>query len=488
MSGHGQYQSAAEPAGKSLRSTCLAAIGFGLACVGVSSALAHGSERGIVLLLPTGYYLVGGTLAVAASFVLINLIPLRRAERLARARILLGTMPAVSSVPASLATFLLLAFLLATGIYGSRDPLENPLPLTIWTLWWVGVTLLHAVVGNLWSFINPWRGPCWLADRVARGRLPHLRYPDWLGYWPAVVLFFSFAWFELVYPAPDDPEKLAIAVAAYWATAFLGMLVFGERQWAERGEPFSIFFRLVGALSPLVIEKVERGRVAYSLGWPGTSMLERDALPSSGVFFVLLTLSSVSFDGLSRTFWWLGLGGINPLEYPGRTAVVDRNTMGLLIALAALAILYWTAVRLGWSLGGMRARLKTALGSFVYSIIPISIAFHFSHYLTTLLVNGQYALIAASDPFGTGRDLLGLGQTHVSVSFLSVLEGVRLIWYLQTAAIVLGHVAGIVLAHLIAFRKVGKGQSGAAIQIPLAVLMVIYTLFGLWLLSTPVVG
>ena len=47
------------------------------------------------------------------------------------------------------------------------------------------------------------------------------------------------------------------------------------------------------------------------------------------MLFVLLTLSSVSFDGLSRTFWWLALGGINPLEYPGRTAVVDRNTFGL---------------------------------------------------------------------------------------------------------------------------------------------------------------
>ena len=50
---------------------------------------------------------------------------------------------------------------------------------------------------------------------------------------------------------------------------------------------------------------------------------------------VLLTLSAVSFDGLSKTFWWLGLGGINPLEFPGRTAVMGRNSLGLLLSWAA---------------------------------------------------------------------------------------------------------------------------------------------------------
>ena len=60
-----------------------------------------------------------------------------------------------------------------------------------------------------------------------------------------------FAWFELVYPAPDDPERLAFAVGGYWLFAFAGMLLFGEEAWTERAEPFSIFFRLVAGLSPL---------------------------------------------------------------------------------------------------------------------------------------------------------------------------------------------------------------------------------------------
>ena len=449
--------------------------------------MAHGSERGFVLLLPTGYYLVGGALAVAASFVLIALVPPALVNRLATARISLGSTPVPSPLPTSLVAFLAMTMLVAAGIYGSRDPLENPLPLAVWTVWWVALTLLQALVGNLWAYLNPWSGLYWLAGRLFAGRIGRLVYPHWVGFWPAVALFFAFAWIELVYPAPDDPERLAVAVATYWLISFAGMLTFGEQIWTQRAEPFSIFFRFVAGLSPFIVEK-DRGRATIALGWPGAALLQRETLPISGVLFVLLTLSSVSFDGLSRTFWWLAFGRINPLEYPGRSAVVDRNTVGLLLAFAALAICYLACVRLGWILAGLPAALKPALGAFVYSIIPISIAFHFSHYLTALLANGQYALIAASDPFGTGLDLFGLGHLRVTTSFLNVYGSVRLIWNLQTAGIVIGHIAGIVLAHLIALRYFGEGRSAVASQLPLAALMVLYTLFGLWLLSTPVVG
>ena len=47
-------------------------------------------------------------------------------------------------------------WLLAAGFAGSRDPLSNPLPLTVWTLLWIGLTLLQGLFGNLWHWINPW--------------------------------------------------------------------------------------------------------------------------------------------------------------------------------------------------------------------------------------------------------------------------------------------------------------------------------------------
>jgi hypothetical protein len=461
--------------------------------MGAAPAAAHGTERGFVLLLPTGYYLAGGALAVAASFLVLAAVPATIVEGLTRARLRLGTVPAASPVPTSLVAFLAMCVLLFAGIYGSRDPLANPLPLAVWTVWWVGITLLHAAVGNIWAYINPWTGPYRLLGRVTAGRIgekPPLCYPDWLGYWPAVALFLGFAWLELVYPAPDDPAKLATFVGLYWAVAFLGMLLFGEAIWRERAEPFSIFFRLVGALSPLQIGAAggAKGCRLVALALPGTALIVREALPMSGMTFVLLTLASVSFDGLARTFWWLGLGDINPLEFPGRSAMTVRNSVGLLLSFAALAACYTAAARIGWALAGRTGALSPLLGRLVYSLIPISIAFHFAHYLPAFLVDGQYALIAAADPLGTGRNLFGAEHGHVTTSFLNTYSSVRLIWNAQTAAIVLGHVAAIVLAHATAVCHFGDRRAAVVSQIPLAVLMVFYTLFGLWLLSTPVVG
>jgi hypothetical protein len=460
--------------------------------MGADCAAAHGTERGFVLLLPTDYYLAGGALAVAASFLVMAAASATVIEPVIGARLHLGTVPVFSPVPTSLLAFVVMGALLFAGVYGSRDPLANPLPLAVWTVWWVGLTLLHAALGNIWAYINPWTGPYWLLGRLRAGATDRLllRYPDWLGYWPAVAFFLGFAWLELVYPAPDDPQKLATFVGLYWVLAFLGMLVFGEAAWRERAEPFSIFFGLVAGLSPLRTGRASPGeaRRPLALRIPGNALIERHPLPPSGVVFVLLTLASVSFDGLAKTFWWLALGDINPLEYPGRSAVTARNSGGLLLSFSALAAGYTAAAWLGWRMAGRVGALGPALGSFVYTLVPISVAFHFAHYLPAFLVDGQYALIAAADPFGTGQSLFGGARGHVTTSFLNTYSGVRAIWNLQTAAIVLGHMAAIVLAHALAIRRFGSRRTAVISQAPLALLMVLYTLFGLWLLSTPVIG
>src|SRR5687768_3161573 len=165
--GQDQCEAAAHPAKRWI----FAALAAAPWIVGPGPAIAHGTERGFVLLLPTGYYLIGGAAAVAITFLLLCWVPVGVVERLVRARLPLGSVPEISPVPTGLAAFLLLGLLLIAGLYGSRDPLENPLPLTIWTVWWVGVTLLHPLLGNLWALINPWVGPYRLLDRLMGGRL-----------------------------------------------------------------------------------------------------------------------------------------------------------------------------------------------------------------------------------------------------------------------------------------------------------------------------
>lgn len=464
-------------------------------------AFAHGGARGMVMLLPTGYYQVAAVLAVAASFAVLLGAPGRRLRRLeARSAPLFHLRARPPRWPSWL-SFALLCALLFSGYAGNPDPLANPLPLGVWTLWWVGFTVLQGATGNLWPLLNPWSGPLAALRRLCpRLRVAPLNPPRALGYAPALVLFLAFAWFELVDLAPDNPGRLARAALLYWCATFAAGLLFGERYWFRYAEPFAIFFRLVGACSPLLREprrrhRRRRAQLAFRLCLPGAQLAALPPLPLSGVCFVLLTLSSVSFDGLNKTFAYLTLLGINPLAFPGRSAVAAGNSAGLLLAFAVLAALFFGCVWSGCRLlhnPGDPGILRRSSGRLIYSLLPISLVFHLAHYLTALLTNAQYALRAFNDPFHLNWNLLGAETYRVTTSFTTHLPSVSVIWSAQTAFIVIGHVIGITVAHLMAVRLFGDstvaGKAAAISQLPLAGLMVFYTWFGLWLLSTPAVG
>jgi hypothetical protein len=59
---------------------------------------------------------------------------------------------------------------------------------------------------------------------------------------------------------------------------------------------------------------------------------------------------------------------------------------------------------------------------------------------------------------------------------------------MQAAAIVAGHVLAVVVAHMLADRLHPHGKGAALSQLPLTILMIAYTVLGLWLLSTPTAG
>lgn len=442
-------------------------------------ALAHASERGHVLLLPTGYYSLGGALAVATSFLVLALFPPRLLTGIWSKSVVLLPLRDEAKIATSLLSFFIFAILVAAGFWGSRDPLSNPLPLTIWTLLWVGMALVQGLLGDAWAWLNPWYGPCRLAARFGRGG-GALALPQRLGLWPAVALLFAFIWFELVYPAPDDPERLARAAGVYWLATFIAMLVFGHEEWSRRGEFLTVFFRLLSHFAILGRDGQER----LTLRWPGARLPEVAPLPKSGVAFVLLALSSVSFDGLAHTFFWMGIVGVNPLDFPGRTAVMLPNTFGLPASFAVLGSAFMLAVRLGDS-PAVRTGRNDSAGLLVWSIVPIALAYHLAHYLAALMVDGQYALVALSDPFALGWNLFGTAHLHVEAAITSGAASAWILWNIQASAIVVGHVLAVLVAHALACRLYGDARRATFSQLPLAVLMIGYTVFGLWLLATP---
>ncbi|MVA97738.1 hypothetical protein GN330_10830 [Nitratireductor sp. CAU 1489] len=463
------------------------ALAVGLLAATVAPAFAHVSDRAYVLLLPTGYYLVGGGLAVWLSFAVLALVPPALLDRLARWRSAGLAIRLDPRALTSTVSFLVFAGLIAAGLFGSRDPLSNPLPLVFWVFIWIGVVLFQGIFGNLWRWIEPWYGP-WRLVMLMLGRpdgRPFLPYPPRAATWPASFGFAAFVWFELVYIAPADPEKLALAMAAYWGIAFCGMVAFGHRHWSRRAEFLSLLMTMVARMAFVEVNSSRPGRIGLRLCLPGARLASAPALSKSAAAFLLLTLSAISFDGLMRTFFWLSMAGVNPLEFPGRSAVVWSNSIGAAGAFVALWALFHGAVRAGARMAGAGPDDAALAGRLVWSLMPIVLGYHYSHHLPALLVDGQYALAAISDPFATGWNLFGTAGLHVAAALTAGADTAWLIWNLQSAAIIGGHLLAVAASHVIAWRCYGSAGRAAISQIPLAGLMVIYTVFGLWLLSTP---
>ncbi len=441
------------------------------------AAWAHASEGGFVLLLPTDLYIAGGVAAVVATVLLLAVLPGRLAERLFTARPLLPLPRTHLRLVTSTLSGALLIFALWAGREGPRDPLSNPLPLLVWSVFWIGLVSLQGLFGNHWRWSNPWVAPAaglrWLLGR------PLLRYPRRLGHAPAIVTYLGFAAILLADIAPSDPARLAGYVGVYAVATLVLCALFGPA-WLVRGEGLTVLMRAYARVALF-----GRSQSRLALGLSGWRALRSPRMPMSLALFCVVLLATGSFDGVNETFWWFGKIGINPLEFPGRSAVIAQNLMGLLLANLGLIAIFagtlWSGLRLAQS----DMRLPRAIAIFAPSILPIALGYHVAHYLTAALIEAQYALAALNDPLARGWDLLGLGTFYVTTGFFNDQASVRVIFLIQAGVVVLGHVLAILMAHALAVRAFGSSKRAALSQAPLALFMIAYTVFGLWLLASP---
>lgn len=432
-------------------------------------ASAHATEQAFVLLLPTQIYTAAGVMAVALTVAALFLLPDRvvHAAFASRPRSPRSAMRLASAT--SLISFVILAALVTLGIAGPRDPLSNLMPLIFWSVGWVGVVSLSGLFGNLWLWLNPWTGLYTLLAPDWRQR----PLPERWGLWPATVLVIAFTAFLLADIAPDDPGRLAAFVAVYWIISMTGLLISGP-SWLRQAELGHAICATYAKLTPWA---------QSGIGGPGWQLLAPQRVATG--FFALTLLGAGSFDGINETFWWLGLIGVNPLEFPGRSAVVFETLLGLASALFLLYLAFALCVWLGIRLGRSPAPFWGTAERLALAMLPIALVYHIAHYLPSFLVSSQYTLAALTDPLNSGADLLGLGEFRVTTGFFNRLDTVRPIWLTQAGLVVLGHVWSVMLAHRIAFDLFGKGRKAALATLPLSLFMIAYTFLGLWLLAAP---
>lgn len=421
----------------------------------------------VLLTLPTDTYITAAALTVALTAVLGALsgrLPDFTARKLAEFR------PGALTTVTSYLSFLAFLGLVLVGLLGNRDPMHNLMTLVFWTGVWIALPLASMLLGNLWALVTPWTGPVRIARALLRreGGIGLAQF----GHWPAVLGLAGFAWFQSVSLYPDDPSVLAKAALAYWAMIFVLAVLEGE-DFLHRGEFLTVLFTMISRVSPVWIER--QGDMArLCAGFPGAQVLRMAPLSPSAVVFVTLALAALTFDGLMETFWWLALIGENPLEPAGRSAVMMANTLGLLAVWVATMALILGVIRAG----------RLAAGPVALSFLAIAAGYHAAHYLVMLLTAGQYTLAALNDPLFSGESWLGLPPFYVSFGFLTDPRIMPLIYAFQFTAILAAHLLAVVLA----LRLAGGGAARLRAHLPLTGLMVLYTILGLWLLSTARAG
>lgn len=448
-------------------------LAVNVAAVWASPSAAHVSEQGFVLLLPTGAYISAGVAVVALTVIALFALPDRVVMALfsfkpVRARKFGGI-----QVVTSLLSFAALCGSVYIGIYGPRDPLSNLMPLGFWTIGWITLVSLSAFAGNLWHWINPWTG-IW---ELAGLKTPILKFPAKIGVWPAILMLIAFAAFLLADPAPDDPSRLAQLVAGYWLVTFAGLILFGP-DWYKSCELGQVLFSSFASLSVLRLTE------PAGIGGPGWQVAHVPMQRAAGVF-ALAMLGVGSFDGLNETFWWLGLIGVNPLEFPGRSAIIGVTLMGLMASILGLMAVFAAVVWLGTVLAQIKVPFGHTYELLALCVLPIALVYHMAHYLTAFMVSIQYTIAALSDPLAQGADLLGIQPFRVTTGFFNRIDTVRLIWITQAGLVVWGHVWSVLLAHRVAIALFGDHRRAAIATLPLSIFMIGYTFLGLWLLAAP---
>jgi hypothetical protein len=369
----------------------------------------------------------------------------------------------------------LLVFLWLGALVGKNNSGVNFTPTFVYVYFWIGMPLVSAALGNVWSVLSPWKAAADGAGRLARRERPPFEYPERLGRWPAAVMLLSFATIELTYTNPSDPHALALAIAIYSVITWAGAVAFGSEVWFRNGDGFSVYFMLLSRISPLA--QREDGRLVVRTPLSGLSI--SDSTPGM-IAFVAVMLGSTFFDGFSRTSIWQNRFydvQVDLLDRPSLADLVGQlmSLGGLLGAVAFIALAFRLAVR-GTEVISERSSLAR---DFVDSLIPITLVYVIAHYFSLLLYQGEVGVKLLSDPWGKGWDIFGTHDFQPNFTFLTP----HTIWYVQVAALVTGHIAGLAVAHDRAVGLFRTPKMALWTQYPMLVLMVLYTVGGLWVLS-----
>ncbi|MCA0295010.1 MAG: hypothetical protein LCH96_06785 [Actinobacteria bacterium] len=353
------------------------------------------------------------------------------------------------------------------ALWFGQDRVTNPVFGFTYVWLWVGLVPVSLLFGAVWRMLNPLRTLLLIGTRLGlpgRGFIP-LKGQTWrrLGTYPAAVGLVAFTWLELV-----QPDNNTLGVLRWWWVAWVvvvlgGGVLFGGR-WVAACDPFEAYARLVSRASAW--QGVD-GRLALV---NPLRNLSTSTSPAGTWAVVTALLGGTAFDGFTGTSWWVRAVQSSTIPRP------VWGTLGQLAMLVLVGATFALGVR-----GLGRLRGSRHLDLLAASVIPIVIGYAFAHYLSLLVLEGQRTLINLSDPLGLGWNVFGTAELGIAQLWLDTPAITAVI---QLAAIIGGHVVGVLVAHELSVRVLPARRRVLG-QVPLLLVMIGYTCGGLLLLFSP---
>jgi hypothetical protein len=434
---------------------------------------AHGIGGAQDLPISVPFALAGGAAALAVSFIVLVLAwRTPRFDAATQGRPLPA--PLTRAVDGGLLVGVLRGLGLAFTAYvgwaavAGPDNLANPTFGVVYVLLWVGIVPASLLFGPFYRAVNPVRSLHWLMSKVTGGDTAEglLRLPAWVGLWPAALGLLAFVWLELVFPDSNFLWSIRLWFAAYFAIVLVGAALFGDR-WIAAADPFEAYSTLVGHLSFFG----RRGDGTLVVRNPLRNLDGLAARPGL-LATVAVLVGSTAFDSFQDSIAWVRFSqdiGIDGVLLGSLALVTFCAVVGGLFALATMLTPRMAD----------RSR-RTMPGAFAHSIVPIVVGYVIAHYLSYLVEIGQQTLIYLSDPMVEGANILGTAD--LQVSYWLTLHPTFLA-FTKVGAIVGGHVLGVIAAHDRAMQALPRRDQLTG-QLPLLVVMVGYTVGGLYLLLT----
>jgi hypothetical protein len=456
------------------------------------TAQAHSFDERYDLPIPLEFFLVGGGLVIALSFLLISLAAKfwPTGGSLTTHRSFVIAPHFASGVLASFRALGLICFMavLGAGFWGPGNPLLNLAPNFIWITWWLGLSITISLLGNFWPLCNPWETlfdiSNWVIKRFRVNPVatkPPLLFPKALGLYLATCFLLAWSWMEVVYPIAFVPFRVASIALLWSALNLMGMYLFGKSTWMGRGDVFSLYFSMLGQFG--IFSYSTKGR-SLNFRLPGEGVLIDGVIwrNVNGVAaFIVAMLAIVLFDGLhgsqawglfKQILEWLGLIQLSANDYLG-------GTVGLFLVWLFFAGLFYVSCFISSRFTSVST--DSLANNFSLSLIPIAVAYLLAHNFSSLMIQGQSIIFLASDPFGLGWDLFGTANFRPNIGIIDAAST----WYLAVTSIVLGHVIALILNHCLAMRVVHSARKAALMTISQAVLMVMLTMLSLIIIAEP---